>query len=140
MLKISYLEQLNSKIFALPNMDVGTLARAGCGSGVIDKILSPQNRPLNLDNWYKSKRQRCYTQALVLSACFRATFLGFKFIPSPINRMDKVILGGDILQLFTNILDVTVDGSVANDMAIVVNMVHQQIATVNATRVAIHGF
>jgi hypothetical protein len=28
-------------------MDVGTLAIAGRGSGVIDKIFLPQNRPLN---------------------------------------------------------------------------------------------
>ena len=34
-------------------MDVGTLAIAGYGSGVIDKIFLPQNRPLNLVNWYK---------------------------------------------------------------------------------------
>ncbi|MBE0348425.1 hypothetical protein PPEP_b0161 [Pseudoalteromonas peptidolytica F12-50-A1] len=42
-------------------MDVGTLAKAGRGSGVIDKIFSPQNKPLNKDNWYKQIEKKLLT-------------------------------------------------------------------------------
>ncbi|MBE0345134.1 hypothetical protein PPEP_a3490 [Pseudoalteromonas peptidolytica F12-50-A1] len=34
------------------------MAIAGGGSGVIDKVFSPQNSKLNLDNWYNQLLER----------------------------------------------------------------------------------
>ncbi|WP_194868280.1 hypothetical protein [Pseudoalteromonas sp. PPB1] len=49
-LKVSHLEpyalDIDSQIFSLAYMDVGALAIAGRGSGVIDSIFSLQNRTL----------------------------------------------------------------------------------------------